>query len=112
MTKTNVIRNVTNPVETPPPVPPEFSNYSLTRSAVRRTTLSPMGARELSLARFCRETLQVERALLRTLVERATERPFHPSYHLAPAGGAGNKASFATELARPEGRNETSVLVI
>ena len=87
-----------------PPVPPEgvkefrmLSNYPLTRSAVRRTTLSPMGARELSLARFCRETLQVERALLRTLVERATERAFHPSYHLTPTGGAGNNASFATE---------------
>jgi hypothetical protein len=38
------------------------------------------------LANFCRETLQVERALLRTLVERATERAFHPSYHLTPTG--------------------------
>jgi len=28
----------------------------------------------------------VERALLRTLVERATERAFHPSYHLIPTG--------------------------
>ena len=51
----------------------------------------------IALASFCRETLQVERALLRTLVERATERAFHPSYHLTPTGGAGNKASFATE---------------
>jgi len=50
-----------------------------------------------SLASFCRETLQVERALLHTLVERATERAFHPSYHPTPTGGAGNKASFATE---------------
>jgi hypothetical protein len=49
------------------------------------------------LVSFCRETLQVERALLRTLVERATERAFHPSYHLTPTGGAGNKASFARE---------------
>src|SRR5438132_487483 len=49
------------------------------------------------LASFCRETLQVERVLLRTLIERATERAFHPSYYLTPTGGAGKKASFATE---------------
>jgi len=49
------------------------------------------------LVSFCRETLEVVRALLRTLVERATERAFHPSYHLTPTGGAGKKASFATE---------------
>jgi hypothetical protein len=53
MTNTNVIRNVTNPVQTPVPLEGvkefrTFSNYPLTRSAVRRTTLSPMGARELS----------------------------------------------------------------
>ena len=53
--------------------------------------------RESSLASFCRETLQVERVLLRTLIERATERAFHPSYYLTPTGGAGKKASFATE---------------
>ena len=51
----------------------------------------------LALASFCPETLEVVRALLRTLVERATERAFNPSYHLTPTGGAGKKASFATE---------------
>jgi len=52
---------------------------------------------QVRLVSFCRETLQVERALLRTLVERVTERAFHPSYHLTPTGGAGNKARFARE---------------
>jgi hypothetical protein len=49
------------------------------------------------LVSFCREMLQVERALLRTLVERATERAFHLSSHTIAAGAAGNKTSFATK---------------
>jgi hypothetical protein len=48
---------------------------------------------EHALASFCRETFQVERAaLLRTLVERATERAFHLSSHLASRVGGRNKA--------------------
>ena len=52
------------------------------------------------LVSFCRETLQVERALLRTPVERATERAFHPRYHLTPIGEEGIRPVSRQKLVR------------
>ena len=89
---------VTNNKSEGPLTPDEIVNRIRASQVNPQTLAYTQGMSDWTLlASFCRETLQVERVLLRTLIERATERAFHPSYHLTPTGGAGKKASFATE---------------
>jgi hypothetical protein len=71
-----------------------------------------------TLSGFCEvwmsspSTSQVERALLRTLVERATQRAFHLSSHMIAAGAAGNKTSFATETSLASTNLTTNTFLI